>query len=301
MKLKRPLICFLGLLFMVLIVGAEIAQKDHPVIKPIPGFILDDSRLEDFSSYTFEVQKADDWVEKQVKGKFWFLYYEYQKEDRKFSKLEIIENYKQAVLEKGGEILKEDDTKLDFTVPSLGGGTIWVHLHTWENSYELYIVEEEGFEKRLFFGADELKKELDTAGHVAIYGIYFDFDKSDLKPGSEKMLVEMVKLMKGYPELTIEIQGHTDSTGNRGYNLKLSDKRAETVKSFLVLFGINPSRMTTKGYGPDNPVASNETDKGRSLNRRVELKKLSASTPVGIAVVVFHFFPELFHVTGHDD
>ena len=71
-----------------------------------------------------------------------------------------------------------------------------------------------------------MKKELDATGHIAIYGIYFDFDKSTLKPGSEKVLTEIVKLMKNYPELKIEIQGHTDSKGTREYNLKLAERRA---------------------------------------------------------------------------
>lgn len=261
------------LLLSILLIAFQ-DQKDHPVIKPIPGFTLDNSEFEDFSSYAFTVKQDENLVEKTVKGKYWFLYYEYQKEDRTFSKLEIIENHKQAALEKGGKILSEDGTKLDFTVPHPKSGTIWVHLHTWADSYELYIVEEEGFEKRLDFSAEEMKRELDSAGHIAIYGIYFDFDKSDLKIGSEKMLSEIVKLMLNYADLEIEIQGHTDSTGARDYNLKLSEKRANTVKSYLVLYGIDPARMTTRGYGLNEPVASNETEEGRVLNRRVELKKL---------------------------
>jgi OOP family OmpA-OmpF porin len=275
MKLMKKvrLVCIVLLLAAPLM--ALSGQKDHPVIKPIPGFSLENSEFEDFSSHAFEVKQESEWIEKNVKGKYWFLYYEYQKEDRTFSKLEIIENYKQAALEKGGRILKEDETKLDFTVPHPKSGTIWVHLHTWVNSYELYIIEEEGFEKRLDFSFEEMKKELDTAGHIAIYGIYFDFDKSDLKIGSEKMLIEIIKLMQSYPDLKIEIQGHTDSTGSREYNLKLSERRANTVKSYLVLYGVDPSIMTTRGYGPDEPVASNETEDGRALNRRVELKKLS--------------------------
>jgi len=119
-----------------------------------------------------------------------------------------------------------------------------------------------------------MKEELDAAGHVAIYGIHFDFDKATLKPGSEKVLIEMVKLMKQYPSLRIEIQGHTDSIGIRSYNLGLSERRAKAVKSFLTLYGIAATRMTIKGYGPDKSVASNETEEGRALNRRVELKKL---------------------------
>lgn len=274
MKGQKVTCLILGVLLLAILLIAIQEQKDHPVIKPIPGFVLDNSELEDFSSYAFTVKENDNLVEKTVKGKYWFLYYEYQKEDRTFSKLEIIENYKQAALEKGGRILSEDETKLDFTVPNPKSGTIWVHLHTWANSYELYIIEEEGFKKKLDFSAEEIKRELDSVGHIAIYGIYFDFDKSDLKIGSEKMLTEIVKLMLKYPDLKIDIQGHTDSTGARDYNLKLSERRAHTVKSYLVLYGINPDRMTARGYGPDDPVASNDTEEGRALNRRVELKKL---------------------------
>jgi outer membrane protein OmpA-like peptidoglycan-associated protein len=273
MRLQKPLLLMFFLLFLALIIAAGFGQKDHPIIKPIPGFILDDSDVKNFSSYTFEFEQNSNWIEKQVKGKYWFLYYEYTKEDRKYSELEIIENYKQAALEKGGQILRENEPKLDFTLP-YSGGTIWVHLHAWENSYELTIIEEKGLEKKLEFSADEMKRKLEEAGRIAIYGIYFDIDHSNLKFGSEKVLIEMVKLMKNHAGLNIEIQGHTDTTGTREHNIKLSERRAETVKSFLVLYGVDPSRMTTKGYGPDQPVASNNTEEGRSLNRRVELKKI---------------------------
>lgn len=267
------MILFIGIFMWLMTTEAETNQKEHPVIKPIPGFILDDSSTENFSSYTFKIHEKGGSIDKKVKGKYWFFYYENKKSDRKFSKLEIIENHKKAALEKGGKILSADDTKLDFTVPLTEGGTLWVHLHTWEDSYELYIIEEKGFKKRLSFTAKEMKKELDSAGHVAIYGIYFDLDQSTLKPGSEKILIEMVKLMKNFPDLRVEIQGHTDSTGTRDHNITLSQQRAKTVQSFLNLYGIELTRMTIKGYGPDQPVASNYTDEGRALNRRVELKK----------------------------
>jgi outer membrane protein OmpA-like peptidoglycan-associated protein len=273
MRLQKPLLSVLFSLLWASIFVLGLGQKDHSIIKSIPGFILDDSDVKNFSSYTFEYPQDDKWIEKQVKGKYWFLYYEYTKEDRKYSELEIIENYKQAALEKGGQILREDEPKLDFTVP-FSGGTIWVHLHAWENSYELTIIEEKGFEKKLTFSADEMKIKLEEEGRIAIYGIYFDLDQASLKTGSEKVLIEMVKLMKNYAGLKIEIQGHTDSTGTREHNVKLSERRAETVKTFLVLYGVDSSRMTSKGFGPDQPVASNDTEEGRSLNRRVELKKL---------------------------
>lgn len=253
---------------------ANAVEEMPPLVQPIQGFGLDDAEFENFSSYDFVYQQDGKRTKRTVKGKYWFLYYEYSKGDRTFSKLEIIENHKQAVLEKAGDILSEDNTKLDFVLPLPQEGRLWGHLHTWVDSYELYLIQEEGFEKRLTFNAEEMKKELDTAGHVAIYGIYFDFDKSTLKEGSEKVLIEMVKLMKQAPELRVEIQGHTDSVGTPAYNKKLSERRANAVRSFLILYGIDESRMTTVGCGPDQPVASNETEEGRALNRRVELRKL---------------------------
>jgi outer membrane protein OmpA-like peptidoglycan-associated protein len=254
--------------------AAGAAPREHSFIRPIPGFQLYDTEFENFAAFEFKVEQADgDIGIQRVKGKYWELIYEYEKTDRTFSPLEIIENYRQEALKKGGKVLSGDDVYLDFTVPLPQGGTSWVHLWSQENYYELTIVDQEGFKKRLTFSAKEMKDKLDTEGHVAIYGILFDFDKADLKVGSEKVLTEMVKLMKEYPELKVEIQGHTDNVGGRDYNLDLSERRARTVRDYLSLYGIASSRMTIKGYGFDMPVASNDTEEGRALNRRVELKK----------------------------
>ncbi|NLI82180.1 MAG: OmpA family protein [Deltaproteobacteria bacterium] len=253
------------------------AQQEHCVIKAIPGFVVSISRFEDFGAESFTIEEDGKRKEKTAKGKHWTLAYAYRKGDRTFSKLEIIENYKQAALERGGRILREDDTKLQFTVPLSDGRVLWARLHTWENYCELDVVEEKGFEKKLVLGAEELKRELDLEGHVAIYGIYFDFDKWTIKSESEKSLSEIVKLMKGYPDLAVEIQGHTDSVGTREYNQKLSEKRAGAVRAYLIQHGIQQSRMASRGYGLDQPVASNDTEEGRALNRRVELKKLSST------------------------
>lgn len=249
--------------------------REHPFIRPIHGFSLEGSEFEDYGAFEFKVLRSDGSVEKKrVAGKFWELVYEYHKGDREYSRLEIVENYRREAFEKGGRILSGDDVVLDFTVPLPEGGTAWAHLHTWRNYYELTIVDEKAFEKQLTFSAEEMKEELDAEGHVAVYGIHFDFDKADLKVGSEKALTEMVKLMKANPGLRVEIQGHTDSVGDRAYNQELSKRRAETVKAYLALYGIDVSRMTVRGFGPDRPVAENDTEEGRALNRRVELKQI---------------------------
>ena len=77
-----------------------------------------------------------------------------------------------------------------------------------------------------------IKKQLDEKGHVAIYGILFDVDKASLKPESQKPLQEIVKLMRNYPDLKLEVQGHTDNQGSADYNRDLSQRRAETVKTY---------------------------------------------------------------------
>ena len=116
-----------------------------------------------------------------------------------------------------------------------------------------------------------LEQELEETGKVSVYGIYFDSDKAVLKPESEKTLQEVLALIKRNPELSLEIGGHTDSQGEEGYNLKLSKERAQAVLDWLKANGANTNRLSSKGYGESVPVATNNTENGRALNRRVEL------------------------------
>ncbi len=102
--------------------------------------------------------------------------------------------------------------------------------------------------------------------------VLFDFDKADLKSSAYPILDEAVTVLEKNPGLNIEIQGYTDSTGAEDYNLKLSQRRAESVMAFLVNRGIDPGRLSAKGYGSANPVASNDTAEGRAKNRRVEFR-----------------------------
>ncbi|MFQ5605562.1 MAG: OmpA family protein [bacterium] len=260
---------------------ALINSEDHKVIKPMPNsqLVPAQSSVKDYGSYQFRIQKGKK-VEKVVKnGKYWHLRYLIKnasgKINRNVSREEIVKNYKEAALEKGGRLLLEGPYQLTFTLSRKDGGTTWAFLVAGAGSYNLDIIDEAGFEKQLTFGAEEMKKALDETGRVAIYGIYFDVDKASLKLGAENALIEMVKLMKNNPELKIEIQGHTDDTGLAAHNLTLSSQRAETVKTFLMNYGIESFRMVPKGLGEDRPVASNDTEDGRAQNRRVELVKIN--------------------------
>jgi outer membrane protein OmpA-like peptidoglycan-associated protein len=118
----------------------------------------------------------------------------------------------------------------------------------------------------------ELQTRQTERGLIVTLGdVLFEVDRAELKPGSARSLSELVAVLSENPGATVAIEGHTDSTGSREHNLTLSQRRAETVRSFLIAQGIEASRITAKGMGPDYPVASNNDGAGRQQNRRVEL------------------------------
>ncbi|MCK5831692.1 MAG: OmpA family protein [Methylococcales bacterium] len=114
---------------------------------------------------------------------------------------------------------------------------------------------------------------VDKDGCWAFHGVLFDFDKATIKAGSEGVFANAIKVLSMNPQLTVEIQGHTDSKGSEKYNQQLSERRAKSVKQYLVTHGIEASRLTTKGFGESSPMTSNDTKEGRAHNRRVFYKR----------------------------
>lgn len=101
-------------------------------------------------------------------------------------------------------------------------------------------------------------------------GVQFEFDSAKLTADAKVVLKEVVDALKKNPNVKVDIQGHTDNVGEAAYNITLSQERANAVKDFLVQNGISAMRITTRGYGENRPVASNETAEGRALNRRID-------------------------------
>jgi outer membrane protein OmpA-like peptidoglycan-associated protein len=106
---------------------------------------------------------------------------------------------------------------------------------------------------------------------VTLEGANFDTDKAVLKPAGKEKLDVAVRAMKDQPSMHVSIEGHCDSTGSHAHNMKLSQARADSAKAYLVSQGIEPSRISTEGFGETRPVADNGTAAGRAQNRRVEL------------------------------
>jgi OOP family OmpA-OmpF porin len=136
---------------------------------------------------------------------------------------------------------------------------------------ELVVVQLAAMDDKMVDAA-MMAKGLGDKGHIALYGIYFDTDKTSLKAQSRPTLDEIAKLLKGQPKLTVYIVGHTDSQGGYDYNMNLSRGRAQAVAADLVAhYGIDKARLKTAGVGFLAPLGSNQSEDGRALNRRTEL------------------------------
>jgi OOP family OmpA-OmpF porin len=101
--------------------------------------------------------------------------------------------------------------------------------------------------------------------------VLFDFDKTAIKPDGAKILDRLVAFLKENPDKKVELEGHTDWIGTDKYNQGLSERRAASVRAYLVKQGVSPGRITTRGFGESKPIADNKTRDGRAKNRRVEV------------------------------
>ncbi len=143
-----------------------------------------------------------------------------------------------------------------------------------------YLFHSENFDIPNTAAFQEVNKDVQlnnlTVGtKIVLRNIFFDFDKSTLRPESTNELERLLKLLTDVPTLKIEISGHTDNKGKADYNQHLSESRSKAVVDYLVSKGIAADRLQFKGYGLTQPMATNDTDDGRQLNRRTEFKVLS--------------------------
>jgi len=275
---RSAVIAGLGLLSFLL-VGIASAQepdvegsKDHPLLSRMPNFYIHDYEEKEFAQYEFQASANATAV---VEGYYYALRYDLQEGSKVPSQLQIIRNYENAIKKIGGTVLWDNgDNKATLKLVRQGK-EIWTNVvatYGGTPSYYLTIVEKDTMKQEVTADADAWLSDIQTTGHAAVYGIYFDTDKADIKPESEPTLEEIAKLLRKDESLKLYLVGHTDSTGEFAHNMKLSEARANAVMNALVSkHAIPAARLRAYGVGPLAPVASNRSEEGRAKNRRVEL------------------------------
>jgi OOP family OmpA-OmpF porin len=264
----------LGLLFAAgLALTQEDVQgsKDHPLLTRMPDFYISDYEYKEFDAADFKDDKGENI---KVEGSIYDIFYEIKEGKNAPGKLQVLRNYENAIKKIGGSIIYEKGEEAWLKVEKTGKIT-WIYVDARTGGeYELLIVEKKAMEQEVIADAKSLAADIGSTGHVSVYGIHFDFNKATIKPESEPMLKEIAKLLEQNPGLSLYVVGHTDSVGKIDYNMQLSKARAEAVVQALVEeYGVSQNRLDAYGVGPLAPVASNETEEGRALNRRVELVK----------------------------
>lgn len=271
------------------------AQNDgHPLITPYEGSSIENQEVKEFDEQRFVIGKVqqDGTVKtEKIEGKVTKI--DYRDPDNR-SSLERMRNYEQALKKGGFEIVFQcgkEECGPEVQIESIGyypperyltallkrkEGNVWIGVFVAAGPWtKIRVVEEKPMETGMVkVTADVLKANILKDGHVAVYGIYFDTGKSDVKPESGETIKEIAALLQTNPSLQLYVVGHTDNVGRHKDNMELSSKRAASVVTEIISrHKINASRLEAGGVGPLAPVTTNDTKEGRELNRRVEIVK----------------------------
>lgn len=248
-------------------------SKDPDLFSRMPGFHIYSYEAIEFDRYEFQVGSGKT---EKVEGYHTSVVYYANDGITLPGGLQITRNYVNAAKAVGGEAVYEfEDGGTEYSTVRVikEDKEIWVEVSGANNGmYNVDMVEKQLMKQNVVANADALTNSINETGRVAVYGIYFDTNKADLKPESEPALAEIVKMLKTDAKLKVYVVGHTDNVGQFAHNIKLSQDRAASVVNALVSgHGIAASRLTPFGDGPTAPVASNKSEEGRAKNRRVEL------------------------------
>jgi outer membrane protein OmpA-like peptidoglycan-associated protein len=245
--------------------------KDHPLFTRMPGYWIQNCTEKQYDERAFDVGSGK---KETIGGPTWTIRYYPQAKATPASEIQILRNFENAVAKAGGTVLSSPKSRRTFKV-ARDDKEVWVELWAdFTGKYGFTIIERAAMAQDIVADAEVFSNDLKSTGHSAVYGVYFDTGKSELKPESAKALEEISRLLKADPALKIYVVGHTDNVGGLDANMKLSQARAEAVVQALErTHGIAPARLKAFGSGPYSPVASNDAESGRAKNRRVELVK----------------------------
>jgi OmpA-OmpF porin, OOP family len=274
--MNRVIAVILCMLFVLVGLNVSAAEKDrpgskdHPLLTRMPDFHIVDYSDKDFDKHDFIVQPGK---KVAVEGHKYYIQYNLNQGAKGPGELKVVRNIENALTKIGGKVLFEGERPWNATIKlEKGGKETWVTVWSWPTLYRLTIVEKEVMKQEVEANAEAMGNDINTMGHVSIYGIYFDTGKSEIKPESDAAMAEIARLLRDDNALKVYVVGHTDNVGSFDANMKLSKDRAIAVTNALVSkHGIAPSRLKAFGVSSLNPVASNKAEEGRAKNRRVEL------------------------------
>jgi OmpA-OmpF porin, OOP family len=244
-------------------------SKDPAFLTRMPNFLITQYDEREFGSQQFAMGERSIAVE----GRTYSISYTLREGVKAPSELQIIRNYANAITKAGGVTVFEDRTRNQIVLKLVDKTReVWVGVDPEDGAmaYNLTVVEKQAMMQDVT--ASSILDTLNRQGHIALY-INFDTGKSIIKAESQPIIDEIAAMMNQNPLLTINVEGHTDTVGDRAKNQSLSEARARAVVAALFKQGIDGRRTTAAGFGPDKPIADNTTDEGRAKNRRVELVK----------------------------
>jgi len=285
-------IFLLAILFLAPVAKAQ--NEGHPLIKGFEGSVIENQEVKQFDEQELVIGKVqEDGSVKTVmlEGKITKIDYR-DPDDR--SSLERMRNYEQALKKAGFEIkfkCDKEECGPEIGIETIGyypperyltafqkrkEGNVWIGVFVKAGPWtQIRVVEEKPMETGMVkVTAEVFKSNILKDGHAAVYGIYFDTGKSLIKPESDETIKEIAALLKANASMQVYIVGHTDNVGKLKDNMELSQKRAEAVVNELITkHKIPTTNLEAGGVGPLAPVATNDTEEGKEMNRRVEIVK----------------------------
>lgn len=248
-------------------------SKDPALFSRMTGFHIYQYTAKDFDRFEFLASANN---KETIEGSLTKVIYYANEGITKPSGIQITRNYINAANAVGGALVYEsEDGGTQYAVVKVvkDDKETWAQIEAADNGmYTVHVVEKQKMKQEVVANAEAMSGSLKDTGRVAVYGIYFDTGKSELKPESEAAMAEIVKMLKADVNLKIYVVGHTDNSGQFASNVKLSQDRASSAVNYLTSkHAIAATRLTAFGCGPAAPVASNKTEEGKAKNRRVEL------------------------------
>ena len=253
--------------------------KDHPLFNRLSNFYIENC-VKNYNIVEFHTS-AENTITKEGNVFRTTYNFKFDSGDNPPSPYQVIKNYENAILKNGGEKIYSsagDDgyQGATFTLTTKDV-EYWIKIDNMApghpdvcTGYELYIVEVKSMKQEI--QANEILNALNKDGYIVLY-INFESGKADIKPESQKIIDQIVKMLKDNPDIKISIEGHTDNVGTPESNQTLSENRARAVLNAIKAQGIEEIRLTSKGWGQTKPIADNRTEEGRAKNRRVEIVK----------------------------